>query len=313
MGKVDLANTIMTTNSSKRKSKIGTLLTLNLQAWLLLLPSLIFLFLFTFYPVMQTIYLSFFRADLGTPDPFFVGLENYRQLKEDDVFWKVMKNTVWFLVTTVPISMLLALVMALALNKAIRGTSWLRTMFFYPTVIPMIAVANIWLFIYTPDYGVLSHVLGWLGISDINWLGTQETVLTAMIIVAIWKEAGFLMVFYLAGLQTISKDLYESASIDGASWWYSFRNITLPLLMPTTLFVTIIALTNLIKLVDHIVIMTKGGPDNASNLLLYYIYETAFTFWNEGMAATLTVVMLSILVVIAVIQIFFVDKKIHYS
>ncbi|MDZ5473289.1 sugar ABC transporter permease [Bacillus sp. 31A1R] len=285
----------------------------NVQAWLLFLPSLIFLLMFTFYPVLQTIYLSFFRADLAIPDPFFVGLENYQQLKEDAVFWKVMKNTFWFVFTTVPISMILALAMALFVNRAIRGTGWLKTAFFYPTVIPMIAVANIWLFIYTPGYGMMSQILDVFGFQDINWLGTANTVLPAMIIMAIWKEAGFFMVFYLAGLQSISKELYESASIDGASSWYTLRKITLPLLMPTTLFVSIIAVINTIKLVDHIAIMTKGGPDNASNLLLYYIYETAFNFWNEGMAATLTVVMLVILLIVAIIQIFFVDKKIHYS
>lgn len=285
----------------------------NMTAWLLLLPSFIFLFGFTFYPVMTTVYDSFFMKSLGVPVPYYVGLDQYAGLGEDDVFRKVMGNTFIFVIVTVPVSMVLALAMALFVNKLLRGAGWIRTFYFYPTVIPAIAIANIWLYIYTPNYGMLDTVLGWFDIASRNWLGSPDTVLGATMVMAIWKEAGFLMVFYLAGLQNVSKDLLESARVDGASAWLTFRRIVFPLLMPTTLFVFIIATTGAFKLVDHIVIMTSGGPDNASNLLLFYIYETAFRFWDQGKAAVLTVVLLVILLVISCIQFFGLDKKIHYN
>jgi sn-glycerol 3-phosphate transport system permease protein len=284
----------------------------NAFAWLLLLPSLLFLLLFTFYPIAKTIRLSFYQSDLATPAPLFAGLDNYVRLLGDEVFAKVMANNALFALGTVPTSIALGLVMALFANKAIRGTGFMRTAFFYPTLIPMIAVANIWLFIYTPQYGLLDRLMRSLDIGSVNWLGSPDYVMWAMIFMMIWKEAGYLMIFYLAGLQNIAPDLYESAQVDGVSRWTVFRKVTFPLLMPTTLFVSIVALTNAFKLVDHLFVMTKGGPNNASSLLLYYIYETAFGFWDQGMASTLTVVMIAVLLLFAALNFFGLDKKIHY-
>ncbi len=284
----------------------------NAFAWLLLLPSLVFLFLFTFYPIAKTIRLSFYQADLATPVPVFAGMDNYVRMLGDEVFAKVMLNNAAFALGVVPTSIALSLLMAIFANKAIRGTSFMRTAFFYPTLVPMIAVANIWLFIYTPKYGLLDRAMQSLSVGEINWLGSPDYVMWAMIFMMIWKEAGYLMIFYLAGLQNIPPDLYESAQMDGVRGWTVFRKITFPLLMPTTLFVSIIALTNAFKLVDHLFVMTKGGPNNASSLLLYYIYETAFSFWDQGMASALTFVMIAVLLLFAALNFFGLDKKIHY-
>ncbi|MNM11682.1 Lactose transport system permease protein LacF [compost metagenome] len=282
-------------------------------AWLLLLPSLVILVMFTFYPIFLTLRLSLYQADLAVPEPIFTGLDNFRRLAADEVFWKVMSNNIWFALGTVPAGIALALLMAMSANKALRGKWLLRTAFFYPTLIPMIAVANIWLFIFTPEYGLFSRLLHAAGLSDLNWLGSPGLVQWAMIIMIIWKEAGYFMIFYLAGLQNIPKDLYEAAQMDGVGRFTVFRKITFPLLMPTTLFVSIVALTNAFKLVDHLMIMTRGGPNNASNLLLYYIYETAFSFWDQGMASALTVVMICLLLLFAAFQFFGLDKRIHYN
>jgi ABC-type sugar transport systems, permease components len=287
-------------------------LRMNAFAWLLLFPSLIFLLLFTLYPVFGSLKLSLYQADLGTPEPYFAGLDNYAAMAEDEVFWKVLTNNVWFAVGTVPTSIMISLLMAIFANKVMRAKGLVRTAFFYPTVIPMIAIGNIWLFIYTPDYGMVARVLEWFGLEGPNWLGTQSLVMIAMIIMVLWKEAGYFMVFFLAGLQNISEELYESAKVDGVPAWRVFWRITFPLLMPTTLFVSIIALTNSFKLVDHLWIMTKGGPENASNLLLYYIFETAFSFWDRGMASALTTVMIALLLLLAALQFFGFDRKIHY-
>ncbi|KQX46068.1 carbohydrate ABC transporter permease [Paenibacillus sp. Root444D2] len=280
---------------------------------MLLLPSLVILMLFTFYPIYKTLILSFHHSDLAVRKPIFIGLDNYKALASDSIFWKVMSNNIWFAIGTVPTSIALALFMAVMANKAIRGKGFLRTAFFYPNVIPMIAIANVWLFIYTPQYGLLSRLLNYVEQGGLNWLGSQQLVMWALIIMIVWREAGYFMIFYLAGLQNVSRDLYEAADVDGAKPWLVFRKITMPLLMPTTLFVMIIAMTNSFKLVDHLFIMTKGGPDNASSLLLYYIYEQAFAFWDLGKASTLTIVMIAVLLLISAVQFFGLDKKIHYE
>jgi len=176
----------------------------------------------------------------------------------------------------------------------------------------MIAVANIWLFFYTPEIGLLDQVSRVFGFGSHNWLGDPDTVLGCIIAVTIWKEAGFFMIFYLAALQTLPPELEEAAHLEGASRWYYFRRVMFPLLMPTTLFVLINAIINSFKLVDQLFILTKGGPDNASSLLLYYIYEVAFSFLDQAYASTLTVVLLVALAFIAVGQFFLLDKKVHY-
>ena len=189
----------------------------------------------------------------------------------------------------------------------------LRLAYFTPTVLPMIAVANIWLFFYTPEYGLLEKLSGALGFPAHNWLGSKNTALGCLMAVTVWKEAGFFMIFYLAALQQISPHLAEAAAIEGASRWYFFRRVTFPLLMPTTLFVLVNAVINAFRLVDHIVVMTRGGPDNATAILLYYIYEIGFRFWDTAYAAALTMVLLVVLALVALGQFWFLDRKVHYQ
>jgi len=282
--------------------------------WLFLTPALVFLFAFTHYPAFNTILGSFFSTPRGRKPAEFIGFENYRDLVADEVFWKVLTNNFWFALGTIPISVALALVMALWVNGRLRGTTLSRVAFFAPTVLPLIAVANIWLFFYTPGFGLIDQLRsGLFGLPAINLLGNSDTVLGAVIVVAIWKEAGFFMIFYLAALQSIPPVLREAADIEGASSFYYLRRVLFPLLMPTTLFVSINAVINSFRLVDHIFVMTDGGPDNASSLLLFYIYEVAFKYWQTGYAATLTVVMLVLLSILAIGQFFLFDRKVHYQ
>jgi sn-glycerol 3-phosphate transport system permease protein len=184
--------------------------------------------------------------------------------------------------------------------------------FFTPTVLPMVAVANIWMFFYTPDYGLLDQVLRPFGLGGNNWLGSSQTALGALIAITVWKEAGFFMIFYLAALQQIPPALIEAAQLEGATSWQVFRRVTLPLLMPTTLFIAINAIINAFRLVDHVFSMTKGGPDNATMLLLFYIYQVGFSFWDTGYAAALTVVLLAALALIALFQFGYADRRVHY-
>ena len=282
------------------------------NGWLLLMPAAIFLIAFTYYPTVATLAKSFFSQGTALRSSEFVGLENFEYMLDDEVFWKVASNNLIYAAGTIPISIALALLMAIWVNGKLALKGLARMCYFTPTILPMIAVANIWLFFYTPDIGLLDQVSRIFGFGSHNWLGDSDTVLGCMIAITIWKEAGFFMIFYLAALQSLPPELEEAANLEGASRWYYFRRVMFPLLMPTTLFVLINAIINSFKLVDHLFILTKGGPDNASSLLLYYIYEVAFSFLDQAYASTLTVVLLVVLGSVGVAQFFFLDKRVHY-
>jgi sn-glycerol 3-phosphate transport system permease protein len=284
-----------------------------LHAWLLLTPALALLALFTHFPAVANLWHSFYSTPKGTRPARFVGLDNYRNLIEDPVFWKALTNNLIYAAGTIPLAIALALVMAVWVNGRIRGKGFLRLAYFTPTVLPMIAVANIWLFFYTPGYGLIEQIVKALGFSGHNWLGSQDTALGCLMVVAVWKEAGFFMIFYLAALQAMSPQLAEAAAIEGASRWYFFRRVTFPLLMPTTLFVLINAVINAFRLIDHVVVMTRGGPDNATSLLLYSSYEIGFRFWDPAYAATLTMVLLVLLGAAALAQFVFLERRTHYQ
>ena len=283
------------------------------HGWLLLLPAAALLALFTHWPVVGTLWDSFHATPKGGRAAPFAGLENYQVMVADEVFWRSLVNNLWYALGTIPLSIALAIVMALWVNSAMRGRTWLRMAFFTPTVLPMIAVANIWLFFYTPQYGLLEQFTSLFGMSSRNWLGDPQTALACVTVVAVWKEAGFFMIFYLAALQSIPRSLAEAAALEGASRGYYFRRVVFPLLMPTTLFVLVNAVINSFRLVDHIVVMTRGGPNNATSLLLFHVYQVGFSFWDTGYAAALTVVLLVILASCAVGQFVFIDKRVHYQ
>ncbi|MFT4107339.1 MAG: sugar ABC transporter permease [Lacrimispora sp.] len=285
----------------------------NLLAWLLVAPSLFFMLIFTVYPVFRSIYLSLTKYKLGMKGPEFTGLGNYINLAGSALFWKVMGNTLFFALITIIPSMVVGLFLAVVVNRKSRMTGFVRTAYFYPVIMPMIAIASIWMFIYMAKNGLFDQMLGTLGFKPANVLSSKKTVLPAMAFMYVWKEAGYLMVFFLSGIQSISTEVNEAARIDGAGPWTVFRKITFPLLAPTLLFVSTIALTNSFKLVDHVVIMTEGAPNNASTLLLYYIYQQGFTNFNYGISAALTTVMLVLLMIVALPRFLSQDKKIHYN
>ena len=284
-----------------------------LYAWLLLAPAMSLLVLFTHYPTVANLWHSFLSTPKGSRPAVWVGADNYVQLVEDPIFWQALSNNLWYALGTIPVSIALSLLMAVWVHGKIAGRGFLRLAYFTPTVLPMIAVANIWLFFYTPQIGLLDQIRGLFNIPSHSWLGDTSTALGCMMVLAIWKDAGFFMIFFLAALQGIPPELEEAALIEGAGRWYYFRRVTLPLLMPTMLFVLVNATINSFKLVDHIFILTKGGPDNASSLLLYYIWEVAFGFWDTAYASTLTVVLLVILCLAAITQFRYMEKRVHYQ
>ncbi|MFV0458173.1 MAG: carbohydrate ABC transporter permease [Actinomycetales bacterium] len=278
-----------------------------------MLPAMVLLAAFTHYPTIATLWASFFSTPRGRRPAGFVGLAHYRRMIADDpVFLQVVWNNFLYALVTIPLSIAIALVMALWVNERLAGRGLLRMAYFTPTVLPMVAAANIWLFFYTPGFGLLNQIIALAGGPDINFLGSAETALWSVMAVSVWKEAGFFMIFYLAALQTIPPSLKEAAKLEGASDLYYVRRVVLPLLMPTTLFVLVNAVIGAFRVVDHIVAMTGGGPSNASALLLFYIYETGFKFWDTSYAAALTVILLVVLVAVSVLQVTVLDKRIHY-
>lgn len=284
-----------------------------IYGWLLLSPAAVLLTTFAFYPSLATLWTSLFSRETRRRPSEFVGTENYADLFADPTFWTVVQNNLIYAAATIPISMAIALAMALWANSKIPARGFVRTAYFTPTVLPMIAAANLWLFFYTPGLGVLDQIGSLFGLPSVNWLGQPETALWAVIIVTIWKEAGFFMIFYLAALQTIPEDLKEAADIEGASRWTYTRRIVLPLLMPTTLFILVNALINSVKLIDHLFILTKGGPNDASKLILYYIWEMAFAFFDAPQAAAMTILVLAVLGIVAGIKFTILDQRTHYQ
>lgn len=284
-----------------------------LYGWMLLSPALILLSLFAFIPSATTFWSSLFSRGTRRNPSEYIGAGNYEALIADPTFAKLMVNNLIYAGVTIPVSIVIALAMALWANSKIPARGFVRTAYFTPTILPMIAAANIWLLFYTPGLGVLDQIGALFGLPSVNWLGRPETALWAIIFVTIWKEAGFFMIFYLAALQTIPPDLKEAADIEWASRWTYTHRVVLPLLMPTTIFVAVNALINSVKLIDHLFILTKDGPSDASKLILYYIWELAFSYFDRPQAAALTVMVLLVLGIVAAVKFTILDRRTHYQ
>lgn len=277
-------------------------------AWLLLAPALIFLAGFTVYPAISALWSSLQEPGLGSS----IGLGHYEYMISDPVFRRSLINNLVFSLVTVPVSIAIAMAMAIMINKEIRGRGLLRLAYFTPAMLPVVAAAAIWLLFYQPNFGLINRIAETIGLQGQNWLGSPGTVLPALMIMMIWHQAGFFMLFYLAGLQAIPPELNEASTLEGAGRWYHFRRVIFPMLMPTTLFASIVGLANSFKQVDFVFVMTSGGPNNASSLLLYYIWQSAFPQRQPDYAAAVTVVLVAILVGLALIQIRLLDRRIHY-
>ena len=268
---------------------------------------------FTHYPAIQALINSFWNNASSRRPSRFAGIENYQAFFDDDRLAQILVNSTIYALGTVPLAISLAIGMALLVNSRYQGTTLMRLSFFMPTMLPMIAVANIWLFFYAPGIGLASQILGVFGLPSINFLGRTDTSLASMMFVAVWKEAGLFMIFYLAALQSVPTNLKDAAKLEGASSVRVFVDVVMPLLRPTTIFVAVNALINAFRLVDHVIVMTKGGPNNSSGLLLYYIYEVTFRQRDFAYGATLTVLMVVLLGALAILQFWVLNRKAHYQ
>lgn len=281
--------------------------------YLLVLPTLVFVVLFTLYPTVRVFYDSLFLSNQAVQTPRFIGLDNYVALLNDDAFRQVLVNTFVYVAVTVPVSVMLALVLAILLNRKFRALGLYRLAFFYPAILPMVSAASIWLFMYTPDYGLVNILLQTLRLPSLNWLGEPELALVALMIVGIWKQTGYFMIFYLAGLQALPHDVFEAAELDGADAFAQARHLTLPLLTGTTLFVTTIAVINAFQSVDQVYIMTGGGPNNATDMLLFNLWQTLFSFYDFGRASAISVILIAALLLFTVTNFIYGEQRATYE
>ena len=253
-------------------------------------PTLLLLAAFTYWPIVEALWDSFHvvsRAGHST-----ASFENFRLLCAEPAFRKAALNNILYAIVTVPLTLVFALAFALALARSTRISAALRTIFFLPTLVPLIAAASIFLFLFLPLGGLIDHYLAKIGRQGPNWLGDPDIALWSLCILTIWKNAGYYMLFFLAGLQGVSKDLLEAATLDGAGPYARLRHVTLPALRETFAFVLVLALIGAITQVDHIFVLTKGGPSNSTSLVLFYIYEQAVERYEPGRAAAATVIAL---------------------
>ncbi|WP_069998968.1 carbohydrate ABC transporter permease [Cellulosilyticum sp. I15G10I2] len=280
----------------------------NLVAYSFLVPNLLGFLIFTFAPIIFSFGLSFVEWDSANP-MVFVGLKNFAKLFTDETFKISLINTIYYAVGTVPLTMVASLGLAFILNQKLKGTNFFRALFFFPHVASLVAVAVVWNMLLHPTVGPVNQMLMKLGIENPpGWTSSITWAMPAIILVSVWKSMGYYMILYLAGLQGIPGELYEAAAVDGASGWEKFKYITLPMLTPTTFFVSIMLTIQCFKVFDMISVMTDGGPGRATNVLVYHIYNQAFTHYQFGYSSAISMVLFFVVIIITFIQ-FRAEKK----
>lgn len=264
-----------------------------------LAPSLIILTAYVYYPSLYSFYLSLYKTKLFKAIKF-IGFDNYTDIFNDSLFWKALLNTTIYTVGSITGTIIVGFLLAVILNSQLRGKDLFRTAFFIPYIIPFAAHALLWYWLFDPRYGLVNYLIGYLGIDPIPWLTSRDWVLPAFILMDIWKRAGFAMVLFLAGLQTIPDELYDSSTIDGASNWQKLIKITIPLLSPVTLFVIIMCFLHTFQLFVEPFVMTKGGPGNASTSVVYLIYQEGFRSLNIGRSSAIAVILFIIIFLLTI-------------
>ncbi|MDQ3694701.1 MAG: sugar ABC transporter permease [Chloroflexota bacterium] len=272
------------------------------SGYLFVAPSMLVIAVFVIGPILQALWMSVHDWSFVAPETPFVGLANYRELAGDDRFWNALTVTAVYTLGSVPVQILLALAVALALNERLRALTWFRAAFFFPVISSLAVMAIVWRFLLDPDIGLLSHWLSQLGVGPTDWLQSTTWALPAVIGVGIWKNLGFTMVILLAGLQGVPETYYEAAAIDGAGRWARFRHITLPGLRQTMLFVTVIGVIASLQAFDQIYVMTRGGPLFTTETLVSYMYHQAFDLFRMGYAAAIAWVLFVIIMVGSAVQ-----------
>lgn len=297
----------------RRSSRAPTARREERAGWLLTLPFLLLFLLFTAWPVIQSVFFSFTdmrNRDLRTPFSVdFVAFEQYAKAFSDPIFRKAALNTAYFVVVGVPLTLVIALTAAVVLNSGIsRLRSVFRLGFYTPVITSIVAVAVVWRFLLHPDAGIVNTVLGWVGIDGPNWLGSTTWAMPSLIVMAAWRNFGTAMIIFLAGLQGVPQSLHEAAAIDGANAWQRFRHVTLPMLRPTILFVSVTTAIGYLQFFEEPFVMTSGGPLNSTISASMYTYQQ-FSFGNYGYAAALSYLIFVVIAIVTAIQFRFLAER----
>lgn len=285
---------------------------------LYLLPAFAVVGLFTVYPLIKSLELSFYTEyDYFQDIVYATGWDNYTAVLRDADFWLAMRNTLLFIIGVVPVSIVISLGIALMLNANIRFRGLFRTVYFLPYVTSLVAVAVVWQWIYHRDYGILNYVLSWFGLSPVSWLSTPALSIPALALMSIWKSLGYNIIIFLAGLQTIDKQYEQAASVDGAHYGQRLWHITLPLLSPTTFFVSVVAAISSFKVFDEVYALFgggggKAGPSDSALTIVFYVFRKFYSEWNFGMAASASYLMFIVILLITALQFYIGKKKVHY-
>jgi multiple sugar transport system permease protein len=276
-------------------------------AWLFLAPAMMILGVFFLLPVIAALFLSLTDYDLYALADIhnlrFIALNNYIELLHRPLFWSALGHTLYFVAVGVPLSMLVSLGAALLLNSPLaRCKPFFRTALFAPVVTTVVAVAVVWRYLFNTKYGLINVALGWVGVHPVDWLGDPHWAMPAIILFAVWKNFGYNMIIFLAGLQAIPVELYEAARIDGASFWQQFRHITLPMLGPILLMVGILTVSGYFQLFAEPYVMTEGGPLQSTTSVLYMMYDEGFKWWNMGSASAIAFLLFIIMFAVTVLM-----------
>ncbi|MGH2561157.1 MAG: carbohydrate ABC transporter permease [Thermomicrobiales bacterium] len=278
--------------------------------YLFILPSFIHLVVFLVIPIGFSLYLSF--HDWNGPnfqDAPFIGLDHYRFLRGDTRFWNAMENTAYYTLLSVPLGMAISLLVAVVMNQKLRAVNLFRTLFFMPVISSWVAVSIIWITLLDPTSGIVNYLLTRIGLPSVQWLNDPTWAMPALVLIAIWKGLGFSMVIWLAGLQAIPAELQEAAALDGAGRWSSFWNITLPLLAPTTFFLAITGVIGSFQVFAPMYVITKGGPLDSTNVVVFEIYRRAFTEFKMGYASAQSWVLFAVIFTATLIQITYMRRR----
>ena len=284
----------------------------NAWALIFLAPSFIPLIAFTFWPMLQSIWISLNKWNLIS-EPTWVGFDNYSNLLADPGTWKIFGHTLAFLLGYLPLVYVGGLILAITLNQHLPARGFLRAVYFLPVITSWVVVALVWKWLLNPSNGVVNALLGTLGLPEPGWWTDPQWAMASVVLASAWKDLGFIMVILLAGLQNIPTELYEAARIDGASKWARLRYITLPLLTPSSFFVLVISLINGFQVFDQVFVMTGGGPQGASQVVVGQIYDLTFRYGRAGEAAALSWLLFAVILLVTLLQMRGQKKWVHYA
>jgi sn-glycerol 3-phosphate transport system permease protein len=276
------------------------------------MPAMIVFGLFYLFPIVYMTYLSTMEWDLLSPNKTFVGWGNFSALLQDKLFLQVLYNSFLFMVLSVGLCLVLALLLALRMNRSGFFSAFLQGAVFSPYIISMVSVSLLWMWMMDPQYGLLNAVLEFVGLPGLKWLQDPHTSLLSLVLVSVWKNVGFYALVIVAGLQSIPKEIYEAADLDETPAWRSFWKITLPMLSPTLFFLVVVGMINSFQVFESINIMTQGGPVNSTNTLVYYIYENGFRFYKIGYASAAGVILMVIIGLLTLLHFKFLERRVHY-